>query len=104
MNYESLEYDRQYKKILNHHRKKRDLTANEYLSGYSTSDRLMLVITIGIYLGERPWSGSIRLSEMAGLEEVPLGIQEDVASFCNEFRVNLVDIHTLETSDIFQKD
>lgn len=104
MNYESLEYDRQYKKILNRHRKKRDLTSDEYLSGFSAFDQLMPVITIGIYLGERPWSGSIRLSEMTGLKEIPLEIQEDVASFCNEFQVNLLDIHTLGTSDIFQTD
>lgn len=38
------------------------------------------------------------------MEEIPLEIQEDIASFCNKFRVNLLDIHSLETSDIFRTD
>lgn len=104
MNYESLEYDQQYKKILNQHRKKRDLTSTEYLSGFSESDRLMPVITIGIYLGEQPWSGSDRLSAMTGLEEISSEIWENIALFFNEFHINLLDIHTLESSDIFQTD
>lgn len=41
---------------------------------------------------------------MTGMEEIPLEIQEDIASFCNKFRVNLLDIHSLETSDIFRTD
>ncbi len=52
INYESLEYDRQYKEILKKHRERRDLASAEYLSGYAASDRLMPIVTIGIYLGE----------------------------------------------------
>ena len=61
MNYESLEYDRQYKEILKKYRERRDLASAEYLSGYAVSDRLMPIVTIGIYLGEKPWSGFQRL-------------------------------------------
>lgn len=104
MNYESLEYDRQYKEFQKRHQERRDLTSVEYPSGFAESDRLTPIVTIGIYLGEKPWSGFHSLTTMAGMEEVPLKIRERMASFCNEFRVNLVDIHSLETSDIFQTD
>lgn len=104
MNYESLEYDRQYKETLQNHRRDKDLSSDEYLSGFSLSDCLMPVITIGIYLGEKSWSGSAKLSEMSKMKEIPLEIKEQITSFYNEFQVNLLDIHALETSDIFQTD
>ena len=48
MNYESLEYDRQYKEFQKRHRERCDLTSAEYLSGYAESDRLMPIVTLGI--------------------------------------------------------
>lgn len=104
MNYESLEYDRQYKEVMKRHREKQDLTSDEYLSGFAVSDRLMPVVTIGVYLGERKWNGFSRLSEMTGMTEISGEVKECIAPFLNEFHVNRVDIHMLETSDIFQTD
>ena len=69
MNYESVEYDRQYKETVKQHRNKQDLSAEEYLSGFAESDRLMPVITIGIYLGEKTWCGSTRLENMTRVKE-----------------------------------
>lgn len=104
MNYESAEYDRQYKELLQEHRKKKDLTSEEYLSGFAGEDRLIPVITIGIYLGEKPWMGCAGMSTMTRIEEVPLSIQKQLMPFWNEFHVNLLDIHTLGTSEIFRTD
>ena len=103
MNYESVEYDRQYKETVKHHRNKQDLPSEEYLSGFAGSDRLMPVITIGIYLGEKPWRGSIRLRNMTKMRELPLELKR-MAIFSNDFRVNLLDIHKLKSVDIFQTD
>lgn len=41
---------------------------------------------------------------MTGLEEISSEIRENIALFFNEFHINLLDIHTLESSDIFQTD
>lgn len=104
LNYESLEYDRQYKEILKEHRKKCDLLPDEYLSGFAASDRLIPIVTLGVYLGEKTWSGFTRLSEMIGIEEIPFEIRGQIVSCCNEFHSNLLNIHALETSDIFRTD
>lgn len=104
MNYESLEYDRQYKEIAKRHRGSHDLSSEEYISGFAGSDRLMPVITIGIYLGEKPWRGFSRLSTMTGMDEVPPEIRKPMAAFGNDFRVNLLDIHRLESGDVFRTD
>lgn len=104
MNYESLEYDRQYKETAKSHRERHDLTEDEYISGFAESDRLMPVITIGIYLGEKPWHGFGRMSDMARMDEVPPEVQKRMAAFWNDFRVSLLDIHNLESGDVFRTD
>lgn len=104
MNYESLEYDRQYRGILQEHRKGRDLPPDRYISGFSETDRLMPVVTIGIYLGEKPWKGSAGIGEMAGMGEIPPEIRGQMSAFWNDFHVNLLDIHGLETPDVFRTD
>lgn len=104
MNYESAEYARQYKELLQKHRKKKDLISEEYLSGFASSDRLMPVVTIGIYLGEKPWTGCAGMSTMTRIGEIPSDIRKRLIPFWNEFHVNLLDIHTLESGDIFRTD
>lgn len=104
MNYESLEYDRQYKEILRKHRKKQDLSSGEYLSGFAESDTLVTVITIGIYLGEKKWSGFTCIDEMIKGLKTSGEVSKCLRPFCNRFHVNIVDIHCLETNDIFQTD
>ncbi len=104
MNYESTEYDRQYKEQMRRHREKRDLRQDEYLSGFAVNDRLSPVVTIGVYLGERMWGGCMTLGKMAGIEEMPPRIRDSLRSVMNDYRVNLFNIHTLESSDIFRSD
>ena len=104
MNYESLEYDRQYKEVMGRHREQKDLPHSEYLSGFAATDRLIPVVTVGVYLGERPWSGFTRLSDMAGAGEIPPDIREPMLRAGNDFQVNLFTVHTMKTSRIFQTD
>lgn len=104
MNYESIQYDKEYKRILRKHRKKKDLVAKEYLSGFSQTDQLTPIITLSIYLGNQDWQGYSRLSDLTKLQESPLEIQNEMKQFCNDFHTNLFDIHSLESSDIFVTD
>lgn len=104
MNYESIQYDRQYKEIQKIHRKKSDLTQSEYISGFSEKDCLMSVITIGVYLGKEKWSGHTTLGKMAGLKKAPAEIRDRLLPLSNDFHVNLFDIHTMGTSNVFKTD
>lgn len=104
MNYESVQYDRQCRQMRKRHRQKRDLRHPEYLSGFSESDCLMPVITIGIYLGREEWAGHMTLGNMAGLKKTPLEIRDRLVPFYNDFHVNLWDIHKMEAGDTFRTD
>lgn len=104
MNYESLQHDRQYREIMKKHRRKNDLCKKEYISGFSKSDCLMPVITIGIYLGKERWFGHTVLGRMMDTQRAPLQIKERLLPLKNDFHVNLFDIHTMVTSDIFKTD
>lgn len=104
MNYESVQHERQYREIMKAHRQKNDLCQKEYLSGFSKSDYLMPVITIGIYLGKEKWFGHTALGGMMGMEKIPQQIKEKLLPLNNDFHVNLFDIHTMSSSDIFKTD
>lgn len=104
MNYESVQYDKQYRNIRKEHRRKKDLRPPEYLSGFSGSDRLMPVITISVYLGEEKWSGFTNLSKMAGFHTMPAEVKDRLLPLCSDFHVNLLDIHEIATCDVFRTD
>ena len=104
MNYESIQYAKEYKKIMLQHRKRKDLANEEYMCGFSRKDELMTVVTLGIYLGENKWSAATRLSEITNLNRIPMEIRDEIIPFCNQFHANLLDINLLETSEIFMTD
>lgn len=104
MNYESIQYDRQYRRIQKKHQQRRDLRSPEYLSGFSEHDSLMPVITIGIYLGREEWSGFTTLTKMIGIGRYQEKVSDRLLPLTNDFHVNLFDIHQLETSEIFRTD
>lgn len=104
MNYESIQYDTYCKKRMKEHRQKRDLSSEEYISGMARSDRLMPLITVGVYLGTKAWTAPERLYEMLGMEKLPPAIKDDIAAYCNDFHTNIVDINALETTDVFVTD
>ena len=104
MNYESIQYDNEYKNIAQEHRKNRDLPQEEYLSGFARTDTLMPVITLGIYLGKEKWSGATKLKQNLNWDRVPREIYRDLYPYCNDFHVNLLDINELKSSDIFVSD
>lgn len=100
MNYESTQYDRDYRNRVARHRKQRDLRGQEYISGIPESEQLMPVMTIGLYLGRDGWRGMASISALTGLDHFP----PEMRPFCNDFHVNLVDVRTLETEDVFTTD
>lgn len=104
MNYESIQHDRNYKKIMKRHRIRKDLGSEEYLSGFTSSDQLIPVITVGVYLGGQSQKIPTHLNQMAAVETLPETIKDDIRAFCNDFRANLLVVNKLETSDMFVTD
>lgn len=104
MNYESIQYDKDYKETRKQHWKEKNLTNREYISGFSGSDRLIPVITIVLYHGKERWDAPKSISEMLGIDAYPREIQNMLRSYCNDFRVNLVDVNRLTTNDVFVTD
>lgn len=85
MNYESIQYDREYKSLIRRHRIKKDLKSTEFISGFAETDVLMPVITIGIYLGKKKWSAAASLHEMVKMHEIPKEIRDDIRPFLTSF-------------------
>lgn len=83
--YDALSYQKQYDKIAGVHKRKNDLTAEEYLSRMKKTDRLYPVISIVIYYGEKPWDGAKSIKEM-------LYIPEEFKALVNDYPINLIEV------------
>ena len=104
MKYESIQYEKNYKQIQKKHRKDRDLSQDEYISGFGKRDFLNPVITIALYHGKEEWDAPITLFDMIDFGNMPEEIREEVKSYCNDFHVNLLDINHPENSEKFRTD
>ncbi len=72
MQYDFLEYQKQYRSIAKQNRKLNRLgTADEWLSGMTQSDRLTPVYTLCLYHGEKPWTGPRTLKDMMAFGDEP---------------------------------
>lgn len=83
MGYDYSSYQKQYQVIVSRHKKAKDLTGDEYLSGMRKTDKLSPVITIVIYYGEQPWDGATTLYEM-------LQIPPEMKKYVNDYSMVLV--------------
>lgn len=52
MLYDSLSYTKQAEERKREHKQKKDLRGDEYLSGFSKTDKLIPIITLAVYYGE----------------------------------------------------
>ena len=84
MGYDYSSYQKQYQVIVSRHKKAKDLTGDEYLSGMRKTDKLSPVITIVIYYGEQPWDGATTLYEM-------LQIPPEMKKYVNDYSMVLVE-------------
>lgn len=84
MLYDALNYSAQVEDSARKHRKKKDLSGTEFLSGFAKDDKLVPVITITIYWNAGSWDGARSLHEM--LEISDKGILE----YVSDYKLNLV--------------
>ena len=97
---DAFEYQEQWNKIAKEHKEKKDLKGNEFLSGFSKEDKLIPVITICIYLGEKPWDGPKSLKDMLDLQ----GVSEEVRNQIADYPLNLLEVNNYSDVEQFKTD
>ena len=93
-------YDRQWRDIEKMHRDKKDVKDAEYLSGFGKNDRLIPVLTIVIYFGQKEWDGPRSLKEMMDLNE----FDEAVRALIVDYPIHILDVHRLTELERFHTD
>ena len=85
MFYDVMAYGNQVKETAKKHRKEKNTaTSDEFLSGFTKTDKLIPVITITVYLGTKEWDGPRKLSDMFG------DVDEELLPFIPDYRINLL--------------
>ena len=96
MLYDAMNYGSQVKRIASENkRNKRFENKTEFLSGLKTSDRLIPVITIVVYLGTSGWDAPRSLHEMLACPDMSL------LRFVQDYKVNLIIPKEIEDFDKF---
>lgn len=97
MLYDAISYVQQISEISRKHRQKGiQLSKAEFLSGLTKEDRLIPVVTLVVYWGQEEWDAPCSLYEMLECADT------EVLSCINDYRINLVNPHWMESKD-FEK-
>ena len=92
MEYDAYSYKKQYEELAGQYADSAERTDDERLSKMRKTDKLVPVITIVIYYGERPWDGAKSLKEMLKL---PAGMEV----YVNDYPMHLVEIREDEVKE-----
>lgn len=76
------------------HRRKKDLntaSSGEFLTGMAKGDRLAPVVTLVLYLNDKPWDGARSLHEMLNFKN----ISEKAKKYIENYNIHILDVcHT----------
>ena len=99
MSYDSIEYERQAAKRRREVKLMKNLSADEWLSGFRKKDRLKPCVTLVLYFGEQ-WDGAKSLYELLDFTDIPKEIQRMV----NDYQVHILEVQKLEDTGVFHTD
>ena len=90
MLYDALQYAKQVEEAKRSYRdrsKKKQIKLNseEFLSGLKKEDKLMPVITLVVYFGDKDWDGAKSIHEMLSVDNVEL------LSYVPDYKINLIE-------------
>ncbi|WP_236354686.1 Rpn family recombination-promoting nuclease/putative transposase [Konateibacter massiliensis] len=85
MAYDTYAYQKQCDKLKEKHKGKKVLSKDEFISGIKKEDKLLPVITVLIYYGEREWDAAKSMHEM-------LHISEELRHYVNDYKMHLVEV------------
>ena len=94
-------YRKQYSDIKKEIKKKKGLTTDEFLSGMKKEDRLIPVVTIVVYYGEKEWDGALSLKQMMTIPKEMENIVNDYKMKLVEARQNDLLFHNINNRDLF---
>jgi len=84
MLYDALNYSSQVEKCAKEHRKNKDVSAAEFLSGFAKTDMLYPVITLTIYWNYGTWDGARSLHEMLDVKD------KNILDYVSDYKLNLI--------------
>lgn len=90
MPYDALQYAKQIEEAKRSYRDKSKankvkLSSEEFLSGFKRDDRLMPVITLVLYFGDKDWDGAKSIHEMLSVQN------PEILSYIPDYRINLIE-------------
>ena len=98
MLYDAMEYERHRQIIRWAHGENKDLTQDEYTSGFSKADKLLPVLTIVIYYGKEKWDVPQKLSDIC-MQGEP-GKDADFMEQIQDYHINVIDVRRLSDEQI----
>ena len=96
MLYDALNYSSQVETAVKQHRKSKDVTGTEFLSGFAKNDKLVPVITLTIYWNTGSWDGARSLHEMLDVSD------KSILNYVSDYRLNLIVPEEIEDFDKFK--
>ena len=89
-----ISYTHQKELLAAEHRRKKDLntaSSGEFLTGMAKEDRLAPVVTLVLYLSDKPWDGARSLHEMLNFKN----ISEKAKKYIENYNIHILDVcHT----------
>lgn len=93
-------HERVYEIRKKHERLKDWKSSEEKVCGFSKEDRMMPVISLVVYYGEKCWKGTALLHEMMDFAELPKIMQKLV----NNYKIHVLDVKRFEHLEWFTTD
>ena len=90
MLYDSLQYAKQVEEAKSSYRNKNKgaaikLSSEEFLSGFRKEDKLMPVVTLVIYFGDKSWDGAKSVHDMFCVDD------EQILKYVPDYKINLIE-------------
>ncbi len=102
MLYDALEYTEQVEALKRRHRERGDvLDGDAFLSGIAGDDRLMPVVTLTVYHGQKPWDGPRSLYDMLEMDRDSKA-WEALKEVLPDYRLNLVELNNMQHLERFR--
>lgn len=96
MLYDALNYSSQMETSAKQHRKYKDVTGAEFLSGFAKEEKLVPVITLTIYWNTGSWDGARSLHEMLEVRD------KSILNYVSDYKLNLIVPEEIEDFDKFK--
>lgn len=101
MGYDYSSYKKQYDSNAKKYQNADGLEEDEFLSKMKKTDKLIPVITVVVYYGEKPWDGAKSLHEMLNIPKEMKQFVNDYKMLLVEARENALKLHNINNRDLF---